>query len=153
MKYIFEPKDLYNIIAEMDSDIKIVHYMMSSLMAMEAGNNIAWARKYAERDKVTKDDYTPEFENFWKAYPKKIGKGGAFVVWKKGKLDKYLKQMLDALEWQRKQQQWQNNQYVPNPETYLNQRRWEDEPPNMNPLPIDPNNRYLVMNGVWRTRS
>ena len=28
---------------------------------------------------------------------------------------------------QKKSDQWQNQQYIPNPETYLNQERWNDE--------------------------
>jgi transcription elongation factor len=37
---------------------------------------------------------------------------------------------MKALEWQRKCDQWtkDNGQFVPNPETWLNQGRWNDEP-------------------------
>jgi hypothetical protein len=72
------------------------------------------------------------FSRFWKAYPKKVGKGAAEAAWKKlrpgnGAVDA----ILSALSWQRKSEQWtkERGQFVPNPATYLNQRRWEDEPP------------------------
>ena len=35
--------------------------------------------------------------------------------------------ILKNLELQKKSDQWQNQQYIPNPETYLNQERWTDE--------------------------
>ena len=38
--------------------------------------------------------------------------------------------ILTALNWQKKSEQWlkDNGQFIPYPATYLNQRRWEDEP-------------------------
>jgi hypothetical protein len=42
-----------------------------------------------------------------------------------------IKEVLEALSWQMKSDQWFKNegQYIPNPTTYLNQGRWKDEPP------------------------
>lgn len=73
--------------------------------------------------------YTEEFEQFWKMYPKKIGKGYAGNSWNKKKPDITL--VLKALEWQIKSKQWlkNNGEFVPLPSTYLNQERWLDEPP------------------------
>lgn len=70
------------------------------------------------------------FEKFWKAYPKKSGKGAAEKAWKKiKKPSETIELILTAIEWQRKSPQWtkENGQYIPNPATYINQRRWEDE--------------------------
>jgi len=38
--------------------------------------------------------------------------------------------MMTALETQKASEKWlkDNGQYIPNPATWLNQRRWEDEP-------------------------
>ena len=71
-------------------------------------------------------EYSDEFEEFWKAYPKKTGKGGAYASWKK--LHPPAKQVLKSLGWQINSEQWkkENGQFIPNPATYLNQRRWED---------------------------
>ena len=74
------------------------------------------------------------FNRFWAAYPKKIGKGEAEKAW--GKLtgdETFLETLLAALE---RQQPWllrENGKYIPNPSTWLNQRRWEDEPPAVHP--------------------
>lgn len=73
-----------------------------------------------------------QFTRFWAAYPKKVGKQAARKAWDKLKPDEALiAQMLKALEWQRGTQSWQkdNGQYIPHPSTWLNNRRWEDEPP------------------------
>ena len=69
------------------------------------------------------------FTEFWKAYPKKIGKGAAEKAWNKHKPD--LDQVLAALAWQTKQESWlkDRGQFIPNPGTYLNQQRWLDEKP------------------------
>lgn len=71
-----------------------------------------------------------EFEEFWKAYPKKVGKGAAERAWKKIKPGHQLcMQMVEAVKRQKQCGQWQRDggQYIPNPATWLNQRRWEDD--------------------------
>ena len=65
------------------------------------------------------------FHEFWKAYPKKVGKDAAIKMWqrKKPKVDL----IINALKWQIKHDQWQKG-IIPNPATYLNEGRWQDEP-------------------------
>jgi len=83
-------------------------------------------------DKIREDNnsiYTADFIEFWTKYPKKTGKGAAFSSWKK--LSKTEKDKIsDALDWQILSDQWtkDNGQFIPNPQTYLNQKRWDDEP-------------------------
>ena len=78
-------------------------------------------RKKESKNKESNKD----FEKFWKAYPKKVGK--------KKVQDKFdannfpIDLILKNIELQKKSDQWQNQQYIPNPETYLNQERWTDE--------------------------
>jgi uncharacterized protein YdaU (DUF1376 family) len=68
------------------------------------------------------------FEEFWNFYPKKVGKDKAIIAWKKKKpkVDTVLK----ALNWQKQSDQWTKNdgQFIPNPTTYINEGRWQDEP-------------------------
>lgn len=68
------------------------------------------------------------FDQFWEAYPKKVAKQQAFKVWKKNKLHERLNEILDDLD-KRKSANWLNNdkQFIPNPTTYLNGERWNDE--------------------------
>ena len=69
-----------------------------------------------------------DFEQFWLAYPKKIGKQAALKSWNKTRPE--LQDVLKALAWQTKSKQWfeRGGQFIPNPATYLNQHRWKDEP-------------------------
>lgn len=74
--------------------------------------------------------YTDEYETFWKLYPRKIGKGAAWLRWKKLNLGGGLKEKIfSAVEKQKLTDQWQKDggQFIPHPATWLNQRRWEDE--------------------------
>lgn len=73
-----------------------------------------------------------DFENFWSRYPRKAGKGKARESFQKISPDKeLLVKILNAVEQQKKSEQWQkeNGKYIPNPATWLNQGRWEDELP------------------------
>ena len=66
------------------------------------------------------------FEEFWAAYPKKIGRGAAEKAW--AKADAEIATVRAALENQKRSEQWQKDggQFVPNPATWLNQKRWLD---------------------------
>ena len=73
---------------------------------------------------------TTEFDEFWKAYPRHVDKQKARKAWAKLRPPP-LKAILDALTWQRDLPDWRKEHggFVPYPATYLNGRRWEDEPP------------------------
>jgi len=70
------------------------------------------------------------FEQFWKAYPKKVGKGAARKAWGKIRPTESLtEKIIRAVETAKGSSQWQldHGQYIPHPATWLNQERWEDE--------------------------
>lgn len=72
------------------------------------------------------------FSEFWIAYPRKVGKDAAWRAWQKRRPDAaLLAVMVEAIAWQRQQEQWlrDGGQYIPNPATWLNQGRWQDEQP------------------------
>ena len=86
------------------------------------------------------------FDRFWKVYPKKVGKGAAEKSFAKYKPDDQLTDtMIRAVEAARRSPQWQREggQYIPNPATWLNQRRWEDEMPQAIPRQPSPADRGL----------
>lgn len=70
----------------------------------------------------------PEFNSFWSAFPKKLGKLAAWKAWTKTKRPP-LDEILKVLNRQKNSDQWlrDNGQYVPNPATWITGRRWEDE--------------------------
>ena len=70
------------------------------------------------------------FDEFWKLYPKKVGKQAAKNSWKRIKPNAELfERILAAVQKAKNSAQWtrNNGQYIPNPATWLNQGRWDDE--------------------------
>ena len=70
------------------------------------------------------------FAAFWEAYPKKVGKKEARKAWKKVKPDAALhERILHAVDTAKGCDQWrrEGGRYIPNPATWLNQGRWDDE--------------------------
>jgi len=89
-------------------------------------------RLMANGNRLTAEGLRQRFSEFWRTYPKKVGKDAAWRAWQKRRPDAaLLASMLTALGWQSRQENWlkENGQYVPNPATWLNAGRWEDEPP------------------------
>jgi hypothetical protein len=75
---------------------------------------------------------TLAFEQFWKAYPRKVGKADARKAWevlrKSKKLPGILK-LLRSIEAQKGTDQWlkDGGQFIPHPATWLRGGRWDDE--------------------------
>lgn len=69
------------------------------------------------------------FEAFWTAYPRKTAKAAAQKVWERQALD--LPTVLAALKWQCKSPDHldREERFIPHATTWLNQKRWLDEPP------------------------
>ena len=86
--------------------------------------------KQVKEKPKTENKQQEYFSIFWASYPKKVGKGAAEKSWKKIRPTKdLLEKMLNAIETAKQSMQWNkdNGQYIPNPATWLNQKRWEDE--------------------------
>lgn len=82
-------------------------------------------------DDATADAVPPiGFDGFWNIYPKKVAKKQAIKAWKSAKMKSSEHQsILDDIEKRIDTDEWKKNngQFIPNPATYLNNRRWEDE--------------------------
>jgi len=84
------------------------------------------------RGDVASSTASIDFDRFWSAYPRKVGKGAAHRAWAKiNPATELVERMLSALSWQRTCEQWTKDKgtYIPHPATWLNQERWTDEPP------------------------
>lgn len=97
-------------------------------------NNIK--HKTQDKEHKTEDDIPPKapltgdaFERFWAVYPRKVGKQSAKRAFEKVKVP--LETLVTAVERQKCSAQWMRDsgQYIPNPTTWLNQGRWDDELP------------------------
>ncbi len=92
------------------------------------------------------------FDDFWKAYPKKTAKEKALAIWKRDGLDAIAQAIIDALLLVRVTEGWtkENGRYIPNPTTWLNGKRWEDELTVESPAIIKPENKYLQAHNAGR---
>jgi hypothetical protein len=77
------------------------------------------------------------FEDFWKAYPNKVGKPAALRAFVRAKPDQSA--LLLGLDRWRHSEQWKKDKgrFIPHPTTFLNQRRWEDSPTSAEPPKTD----------------
>lgn len=79
---------------------------------------------------ATRDAQPDGFAEFWQKYPRKTAKPRALKAFTAAKLNGHLPDVLADLdnrmsgEWAGKEQQ-----FIPHPATYLNDRRWEDAAP------------------------
>ena len=110
-------------------------------------------KEYNTKEFITKDippispkgktDCSDLFNRFWTAYPKHIAKQSAVKAFEKLKPDeKLLEAMLKAIAMQKESKQWEKDggAFIPYPATWLNQRRWEDELPQ-----VETDNVFLQM--------
>lgn len=69
------------------------------------------------------------FASFWSVYPKKTAKPNALKAYRAAKMKTgEIDSILTDIETRKQSDDWtkENGKYIPNPATYLNQRRWED---------------------------
>lgn len=68
------------------------------------------------------------FNEFWAAYPRKIGKPAAERAYRKIKPAEHEALMGGLAVWVKYWDERGQPEYTPHPSTFLNQRRWEDQP-------------------------
>lgn len=78
-----------------------------------------------DKIRVDKYIYTPDFEKFFKIYPKKVGKKKAFIYWKKLKQEERTKIMADIPK-RMEDEKWIDG-FIKDPERYIKDEQWEDE--------------------------
>jgi hypothetical protein len=89
-----------------------------------------------EVEAMTKHQYDDDFNKFYEAFPRKTGKFDAFKAWKKALASGVAKEdLMAALALHKRLRQWNKPGpsgepfgYVPHASSWLNGRRWEDEP-------------------------
>jgi hypothetical protein len=76
-------------------------------------------------------DYPKQFEQFWKAYPRKVAKVNAANAWKKQGIEDDMysaKAAVDDLEKRTRMGWWNKDKTkIPHPATWINSQRWHDE--------------------------
>ena len=79
--------------------------------------------KSRHTDTDTDTDNTASFDAFWSLYPKKVDKKKALVAWRKLSMAKQQQAIADI----ETRYQGIKKQFTPNPTTYINGERWDDE--------------------------
>jgi hypothetical protein len=80
--------------------------------------------------KVNKEIYSPDFLEFYKAYPRKVDKFGAWKAWEKCNGDRpEISRLLLLIEKLKNTDDWrkESGKYIPHPTTWINKKRWDDE--------------------------
>lgn len=101
-----------SICKQMQADVPVIQSNTES-------NSLSESESNSERDGA--------FERFWAIYPKKVGKEAARRAFAKVKVP--TESLIATVEAQKHSLQWgkENGRFIPNPATWLNQGRWEDE--------------------------
>ncbi len=111
----------------------VVKSVVNSVVETVARNKHKQIQKqnYIESNKLlSRSNSDSLFEKFWSIYPKKVAKQAAIKVFRKiPKIEATLEKILVGVEIWKDSEQCQNPQFIPNPATFLNNRRWEDEIP------------------------
>jgi len=83
-----------------------------------------------ETDKTPTSKPKSRFDDWWEAWPKKVDKANAAKKWKTNKCDDMADALIADVEI-RKARHWDwikdEGKYIPNPTTYINGKRWQDE--------------------------
>ena len=81
-----------------------------------------------------------EFDSFWNAYPRKVGKKAAQKAFQNAQNRPRIDDLLLSISIQRASPQWtkEGGQFIPHPATWLNRGQWDDVPAETL-APHDPN--------------
>jgi hypothetical protein len=80
-----------------------------------------------------KESCSNEFERFWKAYPRRVGKKAAEKALAKALRETTIEEIERALV--RQTASWSDPKFIPHPATWLNAGRWADEVGHVNGAP------------------
>lgn len=106
----------------------------------QEGNSLSQSlsRKEYNLDCFNPDFATPEqaelreryFNRFWQAYPRRANKLKARMAWQVLPCDTELyERILQSVELYKQSKQWQDACFIPYPETYLQNEKWDDDIP------------------------
>ncbi|GMB10614.1 MAG: hypothetical protein NkDv07_0461 [Candidatus Improbicoccus devescovinae] len=122
----------------------------------------AIAPQKQENTAIKSKNFIVLFEKFWSAYPKKVAKQAAFKAFNRIKPDSEVtREILEGVAKWQNSGNWADMQFVPNPATFLNGRRWEDEIPKKSYFPgnrefVDDegltveSRKFLEENPLWK---
>lgn len=98
-------------------------------LSLFSGSDPDLAASEISGDRGSDGPVPPGFVAFWVKFPKKVGKAAALRAWRRRRPP--LAKVLATLAWQAASHAWtkEGGKFVPNPATWINEGRWDDEPP------------------------
>ena len=116
--YVLNPYEVAETATVDDSTVESPHVVQSTDI------------KNTNKNKKTNiNTYTNEFDDFWKLYPRKVGKPAALRAWKKALEKKPPGELVKALSVYVEHHLPSEERYIPYPATWLNDERWESIQP------------------------
>lgn len=100
-----------------------------------AGEAPPWAEFESTAPAKPADAITAEFEDFWRAYPRKVGKGQALKAYRTARRKVEAEVIAAALHTYRAVIQDRSPEMIRHPSTWLNGEPWEDDPDAIAPTP------------------
>lgn len=109
-----------------------------SVTVTHKGNNIIRLDEHLSPSGVTvtpstKGYVVTGFDDFWQAYPRKVGKGHARLAYAKALKKTTPENLMAAVMLFSAAMQGKEKQYIPHPTTWLNGERWEDDIDDVSP--------------------
>lgn len=96
----------------------------------DKGKEIKGKERKGNKQQKLLSGYEDLFQEFWKEYPLKVGKGNAYETWNLLS-DEIKRKCIEAIKLQVANRhfykEWKKEDIPPHPTTWLNQKRWEDE--------------------------
>jgi hypothetical protein len=115
--------------ADLDSIAQQLHDLTAKVDLLLARRSSVARARATPRDGHAPDTWTG-FNAFWDLYPKKVGRGAAEMEWNKIKPDQPLfDRIMAAVMAHLRSEKWREDggRFIPNPSTWLHQKRWLDE--------------------------
>lgn len=97
----------------------------SDLSLIPAGSGSALRASKTSGSDAPVERYPEDFKEFWKVYPRKVGKAAALRAWLRRKPP--IGPVLSAIAWQLLSRRWLEG-FIKDPATWINGGCWEDEP-------------------------
>ena len=101
----------------------------------------------AKKEKILSEDFSEGFLRFWNCYPEQKAKTKSWEIWQKMNCESMVDELVEHVNLMIAEDDNWAKGFIPNPTTYLNQKRWTDRPSQkkrLSPNSVTQNNRAVV---------
>ena len=107
--------------------ISILNWAEYQIGEQQTDQQVTNKQPLNKNDKNEKNIYSDQFEEFWKIYPRKIGRKKAIPIFQRSLKDTSFENIINGLN--KHLVLWKDTeaQFIPHPTTWLNGERWDDE--------------------------